>query len=214
MNTPTLFRRSCTGLSRLGLLLAFLVLTSCFRPAQTVHFYVLASPQPLPLGDRIENFPDDGIPARNGPRVGILPVTLPGYLQQPQMVVRREGSVDIRREDYHRWGEDLGQGVVRVLSVATSQRLSDVQGVVMPLRGGAPVDMRLLLDVRRFEGCPGDQAVLDLVWTLQKDGRPLREGHFVGERAAGPDMASMVEALSALLVDLSEDLALGIRAVL
>lgn len=191
--------------------LACLVLTACLRPSPAVHFYVLAEP-PLRAADPLARTP--GVSPRVGPRVGIVPMTLPGYLQRPQMVVRQGDSVDIRREDYHRWGEELGEGMSRVLSVVMTNNLADIQGVAMPLRTGAPVDLRVQIEVRRFEGSPGGEACLDALWSVQRDGSALREGHFVSRRRAGPDMASLVETQSALLEDLGAELAAGVRLVI
>ena len=217
MDTRARYSCRLPALWRPVLLLALaLPLAACFRPSPPVHFYVLASPQEraVSMAEQRDNTPDEGVPARVGPRVGILPITLPGYLQRPQMVVRRAESVDILREDYHRWGEELGQGVARVLSDAMTNNLADVQGLAMPLRGGAPVDMRMQVDVRRFEGSPGGKAFLEVVWTVQKEGKAVREGYFMSSRDAGPDIAALVEAQSALLVELSDELAQGVKAVL
>lgn len=203
---------------RMGLVMALaLALPGCFRPSPPVHFYVLASPpeQAVPATPPGADLSaDSGVSPRVGPRVGILPVTLPGYLQRPQMVVRHGDSVDIRREDYHRWGEDLGQGIARVLSVAMTNNLVDVQGMVMPLRTGAPVDLRVQVEVRRFEGSPEGSVYLEALWSVQKDGKALREGHFLSRNRAGHGMASLVEAQSVLLVELGQELARGVKAAL
>lgn len=192
--------------------LALPALAACFRPSPPVHFYVLAEPPVRAVpADVLGNPP--GVSPRVGPRVGILPITLPGYLQRSQMVVRRDDSVDIRREDYHRWGEELGTGMARVLSVTMTNNLADVQGVVMPLRTGAPVDLRVQVEARRFEGSPGGEVYLEALWSVQKNGQALREGHFLSHRRAGPDMASLVETQSALLEEFGRELAAGVRAV-
>lgn len=193
--------------------LVCLALTACFRPSPAVHFYVLAEP-PVRAASADPPARMSGVSPRVGPRVGIVPMTLPGYLQRPQMVVRQGDSVDIRREDYHRWAEDLGEGMSRVLSVAMTNNLADIQGVAMPLRTGAPVDLRAQIEVRRFEGSPGGEVCLDALWSVRRDGSALREGHFVSRRRAGPGMASLVEAQSALLEELGAELAAGVRLVI
>lgn len=158
-----------------------------------VSYYVLASP------------PESNAPAslttppRRGPRIGILPVTMPGYLQRTQMVVRQSGSVDIKVEDYHRWGEDLGLGIVRVVSSFLTHSLGPIGGVAIPLRTGAPVDARIQLEIRRFEGLPGGEVTLEAFWTLLKDGAPIREGYFLQQAQAANSFASLVEQQSALL---------------
>lgn len=192
--------------------LPLLALAACFRPSPPVHFYVLAEPPVRAVPADVMGNPP-GVSPRVGPRVGILPITLPGYLQRPQMVVRQGDSVDIRREDYHRWGEELGTGMARVLSVSMTNNLADIQGVVMPLRIGAPVDLRVQVEARRFEGSPEGEVYLEALWSVQKEGQALREGHFLSHRRAGPGMASLVETQSVLLEELGAELAAGVRAV-
>ncbi|MCH5277853.1 MAG: membrane integrity-associated transporter subunit PqiC [Desulfovibrionaceae bacterium] len=193
--------------------LACLALTACFRASAPAHFYVLAEPPVLavPAGSRDQAA---GVPPRMGPRVGIMPLSLPGYLQRPQIVVRQGDNVDIRREDEHRWAEDLGEGMSRVLGAAMTNSLADIQGVVMPLRTGVPVDLRVQVEARRFEGSPGGEVFLDALWSVQRDGKTLREGHFAARHRAGPGMASLVEAHSILLEKLGTELAAGVRQVL
>jgi uncharacterized lipoprotein YmbA len=192
----------------LCVLLAPLLLSACLAATSpSPSYYVLISPPE-------EALPAEGVSARGGPRVGLLPVGLPGYLQRSQMVVREENRVGIRVDDYHRWGEDLGQGINRVLSVVLTNKLADVQGVAMPLRTGVPADFRLQLDVRSFEGRPGDTVFLEVLWTIQRDGRPVREGSFLSQRAAGQGMPALVEAQSLLLEELGTRLAAAFRLLL
>lgn len=84
----------------------------------------------------------------------------------------------------------------------------------MPRRAGVPVDLRVRVEVRRFEGSPGGGVCVDALWSVQKDGNTLREGHFVSQRRAGPGMASLVEAQSALLEEFGAELAAGVRLVI
>lgn len=69
-------------------LLLLLSLAGCLS-SPAVHFYVLASPE--------GGEPSASDRAADGPRVAIMPVALPGYLQRPQMVVRRGDDVEIGR---------------------------------------------------------------------------------------------------------------------
>lgn len=181
-----------------------LSLTGCFS-SPSVHFYVLASPVGEDISAR-EN-------GAEGPRVAIMPVSLPGYLQRPQMVVRRGDDVDIRIEDYHRWGEDLSLGIARVLSLTMTRDMRSRRGVAMPLRTGAPADFRAQVDIRRFEGAPGGTVYLEASWSLNRDGKTLRDGVFRADDRAGEDMADMVMAQSGLLEKLGSELAGAVLAL-
>lgn len=185
-------------------LFALLFLGGCFS-SPVVHFYVLASPEDMERSERERN--DDG------PSVAIMPVSLPGYLQRPQMVVRKGDDVDIRIEDYHRWGEDLSLGIARVLSLTMMREMRARNGIAMPLRTGAVADFRAQVDVRRFEGAPGEKVLLEAAWALNRDGQTLRSGVFRAEDNAGATMADMVEAESDLLEQLGTELARAVLAL-
>lgn len=179
-------------------LVLLLSLAGCFS-SPVVHFYVLASPEGEDISARDRE--------AEGPRVAIMPVSLPGYLQRPQMVVRQGDDVDIRIEDFHRWGEDLSLGIARVLSLTMTRDMRSRRGVAMPLRTGAPADYRAQVDIRRFEGAPGGKVQLEAAWSLSRDGKTLRDGVFRTEGEAGASMADMIEAQSDLLEELGSELA-------
>ncbi len=185
-------------------LFALLFLGGCFS-SPVVHFYVLASPEDMERSERERN--------ADGPSVAIMPVSLPGYLQRPQMVVRKGDDVDIRIEDYHRWGEDLSLGIARVLSLTMMREMHARNGIAMPLRTGAVADFRAQVDVRRFEGAPGEKVLLEAAWALNRDGQTLRSGVFRAEDNAGATMADMVEAESDLLEQLGTELARAVLAL-
>ena len=168
-------------------LFALLFLGGCFS-SPVVHFYVLASPEDMERSERERN--DDG------PSVAIMPVSLPGYLQRPQMVVRKGDDVDIRIED---------------LTMMREMRARN--GIAMPLRTGAVADFRAQVDVRRFEGAPGEKVLLEAAWALNRDGQTLRSGVFRAEDNAGATMADMVEAESDLLEQLGTELARAVLAL-
>ena len=179
-------------------LLLLLSLAGCLS-SPAVHFYVLASPE--------GGEPSASDRAADGPRVAIMPVALPGYLQRPQMVVRRGDDVDIRIEDYHRWGEELSLGIARILSLTMTRDMRASRGVAMPLRTGAPADYRVQVEIRRFEGAPGGNVHLEAAWSLGRD------GVFRADGRAGEGMADMVEAQSALLEQLGSELARAVLAL-
>ena len=172
-------------------LLLVLCLSGCTLPLttaqpQSFRYYVLniptpASPQPV-----------------SGPRMGVVPVTMPGYLNRPQIVTREADGVNIRVNDFDRWGEELGTGVSRLLC----ESLTAHGHPAISLRTGAHVDNRLLLEVLRFDGTPGKTVTLDAIWTIQKQGTILRTGHVILEEQAGDDLESMVRAQSKLIFDL------------
>ena len=173
-----------------ALLLTF-CLAGCSLPLpthqpQSFRYYVLNIPTPV----RAQPV--------SGPRLGVVPVTLPGYLNRPQIVTRDTDNVNIRVNDFDRWGEELGTGVSRLLC----ESLTAHGHPAISLRTGAHVDNRLLLEVLRFDGTPGKTVILDAIWTIQKQGTILHTGHVIIEEDAGDDLESMVQAQSKLIFEL------------
>ncbi|WP_418765910.1 PqiC family protein [Mailhella sp.] len=184
-------------------LIAALVLSAavsgCSLPAQLrsspeVRYYVLSSP--LPSGSNAERAD-----------IGVLPVTLPGYLSRQQIVLRDADGVTITLNEFNRWGESLSQGVSRVLCDSLA-----VRGVAaLPLRTGAKVTDKLMLDVRRLDGSLDGDVTFDVVWRLQRDGEVLLSGHFVKNRPSGDTLETMVDAQSLLVQDLADEIARNVR---
>lgn len=191
-----------------ALLLLAMPVSGCISSSPPTNFYVLIAPPER----AVSAVPHSSV-ARQGPRLGILPIGLPGYLDRSQMVIRHDNSVDVKVEDYDRWGENLSVGITRVLSIVLTNAMADIQGVAMPARVGIPMDLRLQVDVRRFEGSPDGQVTLEALWALQKDRVPLREGHFVSQTTSGPGKSSLVRAQSYLVEELGAEIAAGVRAL-
>jgi len=179
-------------MKRLSALFLTLLLSGCsFSLPLTgdrdeVRYYVLTAPNP------------SGIEPAGG-RLGVMPVSLPGYLSRPQLVVREDDGVNIAVSDFDRWGEELGRGVARVLCDTLS-----AEGIsAVPLRTGVQVDAKLMLDIRRLDGSLGGDIVLDAVWTLQKGRTVYQSGRVLEKLPAGKSLRSMVEAQSALVQELA-----------
>jgi hypothetical protein len=172
------------------------LLTGCSFPltqqsSSDVRYYVLSAPTPASAD------------LQHTQRIGILPITLPGYLARPQLVVRDKDKVNIVVHDFDRWGESLSLGITRVLCDSLAR-----EGLsAIPLRTGVKVQNKLLLDIRRLDGPLGGNVVLDAVWTLQNDQGILHSGRVLLHQPSGNNLESMVEAQSLLLHDLAKHIA-------
>ena len=170
-------------------------LTGCslpaqFKPSPPVRYFVLSSP-----------LPPNSLSEKAG--IGVLPVSMPGYLSRQQLVLRDADGVSITVDDFNRWGEGLSQGISRVICDTLA-----VRGIpALPLRTGARVTDKLMLDVRRLDGPLEGDVTFDVVWRLQRDGEILKSGHFVKNRPAGDTLESMIEAQSLLVQDLANNIA-------
>lgn len=184
----------------LALLAALALLTAggCFRSPRP-DFYMLASPA--------ENAARPGTEAVRGPRVAIGPVAIPGYLDRPQIFLREGNDVNVKLAEFNQWSEPVKQGIGRVLCDAVSTSLLPRQGLAVPLRSSQQFQWRIAVDIARFDGAPNGDVLLDAGWLLvNEQGDALRSGRFVRRAAAGPNIASMVQAQSRLLAQFGETL--------
>jgi uncharacterized lipoprotein YmbA len=144
-------------------------------------------------------------------RIGVGPVTLPGYLDRPQIVTRVSEN-QIRLAENDRWAEPLGDNIVRAIEANLSTLLPGSTPVPYPWYPSDAPDYTVALAVRHFEADTSGVVVLDATWTLRRsgeqlDGRSLR----VEEQVTAPDRGASVAAHSRALAALSREVASGVR---
>src|SRR5688500_2693638 len=104
---------------------------------QPSHFYVLtdlASVEP----------PSQEAGAGQGPAIGVGPVTLPKYLDSPQ-IASRAGRYELAYDEFERWAEPLETNVTRAL-VEHLARLTPTDRVaVFPWPRGTPIDYQVMV---------------------------------------------------------------------
>ena len=85
------------------LLLALAVcFSACAGKSGSSQFYVLSS------------LPQPGLSAAEGPVIGVFPVSMPDYLDRPQIVTRVSEN-EIKLDEFSRWAEPLKDSFTRAL---------------------------------------------------------------------------------------------------
>src|SRR5262247_3251000 len=85
--------------------------------------------------------------------IGVGPVSLPAYLDRPQMVIR-PASDRIEINEFEQWGEPLRNGVTRVVAVNIGRLLPETRVVTFPWRSPDEICYQIVLDIDRMDG-PG-----------------------------------------------------------
>jgi uncharacterized lipoprotein YmbA len=176
---------------------ALLIVAGCESPP--TEFYTLSNMQ-LPPG------------TSSKPRtvVGVGPVTLPDYLDRPQIVTRASGN-RMMLAAFDAWVEPMDGMFTRVLVENLSSLLATDNVVPLPQRRPTPLDYQVEVDVTRFDADLSGRAVLDARWKVfGKDGEPLiEEGRStIVEPAVGPDSyEDIVAAMSRALAEMSNTIA-------
>jgi uncharacterized lipoprotein YmbA len=180
-----IFKLSFAG----GLMLA---LAGCSSP-ENKYFTLSAADAGAPTG-----------PAVLGRTIAIDDVSIPAYLDRPQIVVEQDPNrADVR--EYERWVEPLDGMIRRVLAADLAARLGSGRVLDKPAKDSALVSVT----IEAF-GQEGDRATLRGQWVLkgqQKDAPAVPHSFSRDEPLGKSETPDMVAAMSRLLAALSEEIA-------
>jgi uncharacterized lipoprotein YmbA len=184
---------------------ACLALASC-ADSQPTRFYTLAA---------LPGAPAEAMPALTSDlTVGVGPVTLPPYLDRPQ-VVTRAGSNRMVLADFDSWAEPLDGLFARVLAENLALLLGTDDVLMLPQRRAIRFDYQVEVDVTRFDVDTAGSANLDARWwVLGRDGeRLLQSGRStIAEPTQVGDHTAAAAALSRALGAMSTEIAEAIAA--
>ncbi|HSH76419.1 MAG TPA: PqiC family protein, partial [Longimicrobiales bacterium] len=122
---------------------ALLALAACLGPrSDPSAFFLLSSP------------PAEAAGAPLAVSIGVGPLTLPGYLDRPQIVVRLSED-EIRLAESDRWGEPLAGNLVRTVEENLAKLLPGSSYVDYPWYPADAPDYAVEIEVRRFEADAG-----------------------------------------------------------
>lgn len=186
------------GHRRLALLALATVAVACSSPMS--NFYTLA---PTVGADAS---------ARSTLAVGVGPVTVPATVDRPQFVLQVAPN-RVTLQEYHRWAAPLGQAIGQTVATDLSALLGTPDVVPLP----APnfrYDLRVTIDIQRFESVPGESVQIDAVWAVSDPSDPtrIRSGRTVArETVSGSGFEALAAAHSRALGQLSRRIARAIR---
>ncbi len=106
-----------------------------------------------------------------GVAIGVGPITLPKYLDRPQMVTGVSGN-QLAQANFDQWGGELNDNITRVLASNLSTLLDTDRVSLYPWKDQAPVDYQVTMDVTQFEQDADGKTVLSAFWSIvnPKDG--------------------------------------------
>jgi len=190
------------ALASLGALLGVsIVAAGCLAPrVDPSTFYVLTSA--APVGN-----------ARVPVRLGVGPVTLPGYLDRSQ-IVRRLGEHQVALSDGERWAEPLRENLARTLTENLTRTLQPDAAVAYPWHPSARVGYAVAVDFTRFEPDTTGLVRLEAAWQVTEgtSGAVVQRGTSrIDETADGAGTEPAIAAMSRALVRLSDELAGAVR---
>jgi uncharacterized lipoprotein YmbA len=189
-----------------GFCISLIGLGGCGTSAPT-RFYVLS---PMPASQEGSQVVLD----ERCLAIGIGPVTLPQYLERPQ-IVTRVSSNEMQLADFDQWAEPLKDNFTRVLAENLSALLCADAMAVFPWSGSTPVDYQVQVEVIRLDGAPGGEAALTARWAIMgEDSRKVLYATTSAYRApvaASEDYSPFVATQSRLVEKFSNDIAEAIK---
>lgn len=164
------------------------------------RFYLLS---PLPEAEAEEGVLGEGL------AIVIGPVTLPEYLNRPQMVMKG-GDNEIRLAEFDRWAEPFRDNFTRVVAENVSVLLSTANVSVFPKRVGHQ-DYRIEISVLRFDKEEGGKVTLSVRCILFGEGGrdvlKMRKFNIIGSAGREDDFRAMVFTMSGMVAELSRGVA-------
>lgn len=201
--TPVLSHRR-----RLCPVVMFLMLLVACSTSKPARFYTLNS--------LAQNTTQDMPTSGRSISVGIGPVTIPDYLDRPQIVTRTNQN-ELNISEFNRWAGSLDSNVARVLVENLSTLLSPEGISVTQWERAATVDHRIAVDIIRLDAMPDGNVVLKAQWTILGNGEntvlTTRESSF-SECIDGESYNARVAAMSRALADLSQEIADAMNAII
>jgi uncharacterized lipoprotein YmbA len=186
-----------------AVLAAGLTLAGC-ADGQPTRFYTLAALSETP-GEAMPALPSDLT-------VGVGPVTLPPYLDRPQLVTRA-GDNRMVLADFDSWVEPLQGMFARVLAENLTVLLETDDVLLLPQNRPVDLDYQVEVDVTRFDVDASGNAALDARWwVFGRDGEKLlRSGRStITEPTQAGDYTAAAAALSHALGTMSQEIAQAI----
>ena len=158
----------------------------------------------------------DAAAAASDTVLAIGPIDLPEYLQRPQIVTRPTGN-RLVVDEFNRWGGALEEEIDRVLAQLMSRLVGTQRVYSYPSRIVPDIDYRISLNIRGFDGALGDDATLEVYWSIieEKSAQVVRtnQGRYRAKARDG-SYAAYAVALSDTLHQLAGDLATDLNAAI
>jgi len=181
---------------------ALLLLAGC-ATTPPANFYQLEEPASTQLSG-----------LERGIAIGVGPVELASYLDRPQIVIRGTGH-KIELSEFNRWAEPLKDSISRVIIVNLSNMLESTRVYKIPRRNKSiPLEFRIEIDIARFDGKLGGDALLVARWTLygRAEEALLTKVSIISETSGGEGFDELITAQNRSLQELSQEIVDAIKA--
>ena len=188
------------GMKHAAAVLTCVALAGCASPDPRLYTLAATDAPPLPAAGRV---------------VELRRVTIPGYLDRPE-IVRSAADYRVRLASNERWSEPLGDVLQRVLTQDLTHRLSG--GTVYSDTGGISAKATAIVevDLDRLDTDGAGLAVLDAQFSLaapDDSSRPLTRRVHIEAPVSSPTTSDYAAALSTLAGRLADAIVAELRTL-
>jgi uncharacterized lipoprotein YmbA len=169
-------------------------------PSRPSQFYTLGVSEGAPVAGREVATPLS---------VALGPVSLPDILDRPQIVTRTHPN-RLELAEFDRWGGDLDQDLLRVLTQDLMTRLNSDNIVAYPWQGSDRPDYQVTVRFFSLDGQLGERAYMAGIWELLDGAAGCRlaaQRFDISETTVGSGYPAFVQAMSDGLAELSRQIA-------
>lgn len=144
--------------------------------------------------------------------LGLGPITIPRYLQRPE-VVTRINKTELSVSDNDRWAEPLGDSVASVLAQDLSSDIPGLQITPFPWSQETSIDYSVSVQFLHLERTADRRADIEAVWKIRngRDHRLVQSGITTTSLPAGNDESSASVALSQGVAEVSSKVAEALK---
>lgn len=174
-----------------------LIFASCSTGSRS--FYVLTADGPAPSG--------------GGTGIGVGPVSIPEYIDRPNLVIAENPNQLSVAED-HRWAGDLSSSITRVTAANLARRLNTGNVRTYPWQGDEGIRYQVTIDIRQLHAGSDGYAVIEAGWRAYSlPDRSIKASRSFTDREplAADGYSALVAAQSRLLSRLASDIASSLR---
>ena len=149
-----------------------------------------------------------------GTAIGVGPINIAAYLDRPHVVTRKTDH-KLGLSEFNRWAEPLKDSILRVIGVNLSNMLQTTRIFRVPRRNKTiPLEFRVEIDIPRFDGSLGGDALLVARWTLydRSEKALLTKVSIIREPSGGEGYDNLISAQNLTLQKLSREIADSIQS--
>ena len=138
--------------------------------------------------------------------IGINDISIPTYVDRPQIVITETDSNELKVSEFNRWAEPLNMSIARVLADDMSLYLPN--SLIKPkLYASEDFNYSVTVEINKFDAVMNKKAMLDAWWTIYKNDKISARGRTTAEVKISNWFDGVAEGQSQLINKMAKEIA-------